>query len=266
MTASVAWISIAPVKGMRLQELPEVELTRQGAIGDREFFLVDDRSRMISVTRLGPLVEIVPEHDRAAGTLALRFPDDRVVSGAVELGEAEPVDFYGLELQVQSVLGEFSTAISEHCGVGLRLMARPGNRTAVDRGSIAGATVLGVGSLERLATAAGDAGQPGPVDRRRFRMTFGVDGIEPHEEDGWIGRQIRFGEAELLIQERVGRCAATTRDPESGTVDLKTLHHIGSYRDDVVSEEPIPFGVYASVRSPGTVRLDDPVAPVARVG
>lgn len=262
MTASVAWISIAPVKGMRLLDISEVELTNQGVIGDRDFFLVDDQSKMISVTRLGPLVEIVPEHDRDAGTLTLRFPDDRVVSGTVDLGEPEPIRFYRLELQVRPVLGAFSKAVSEHCGVQLRLMARPDNRPTVDRGSIAGATVLGVGSLERLAAAAGDAGQPGPVDRRRFRMTFGVDGIEPHEEDGWIGRQVGFGEAEVLVHERVGRCAATTRDPESGTVDLKTLHHIGSYRDDVVSEEPIPFGVYASVRKPGTVRLGDPVIPV----
>jgi MOSC domain-containing protein len=261
VTASVAWISIAPVKGMRLEELSEVELTKQGAVGDRDFFLVDENRKMISVTRLGPLVEIVPEHDRDAGTLALRFPDGRVVSGEVDLGEAEPIRFYRLELQVRPVTGEFSAAISEHCGAQLRLMARPDNRPTVDRGSIAGATVLGVGSLERLAAAAGEAGQPGEVDRRRFRMTFGVDGIEPHEEDEWIGRQVRFGEAEVLVHDRVGRCAATTRDPESGAVDLKTLHHIGSYRDDVVSEEPIPFGVYASVREPGMVRLGDPVVP-----
>ncbi len=261
MTASVAWISIAPVKGMRLQELSEVELTRQGATGDREFFLVDGNEKMISVTRLGPLVEIVPDHDPVAGTLALRFPDDRVVSGAVELGEAEPVDFYGLTLEVRPVLGEFSSAVSNHCGTELRLMERPDNRPAVDRGSIAGVTLLGVGSLGRLESAAGEGGEAGPIDRRRFRMNFGVEGLSPHEEDDWIDGTVAVGEAEVRVHGRVGRCAATTRDPDRGEVDLKTLHHIRSYRDEVVSEEPLPFGVYASIGRPGMVRLGDPVAP-----
>lgn len=262
MSANVAWISIAPVKGMRLQQLSQVELTSQGAVGDREFFLVDEERSMISVTRLGPLVEIVPERDPVAGTLALRFPGDRVTSGPVETGPAEEVEFDGLTLEVRPVLGEFSSAISDHCGTELRLMARPENRPGVDRGSIAGATLLGVGSLARLETAATDAGEAGPIDQRRFRMNFGIEGIEPHEEDGWIGSAVGIGDAELVVRDRVGRCAATTRDPDCGEVDLKTLHHIRSYRDDVVSEEPLPFGVYASVRRPGTVRLGDPVVPV----
>jgi uncharacterized protein YcbX len=244
---------------MRIQEMSEVELTSQGAVGDREFFLVDEKGSMISVTRLGPLVEIVPDRDRDAGTLALRFPDDRTVSGPVETGPLEPVDFYGLTLEVRPVLGEFSSAISSHCGTELRLMERPENRPGVDRGAIAGATLLGLASIERLESAAGEAGEAGPIDQRRFRMNFGVEGLEPHEEDGWIEQAVEIGEAALVVRDRVGRCAATTRDPDRGVVDLKTLHHIRSYRDDVVSEEPLPFGVYASVERPGTVRLGDPV-------
>ncbi|MCB0827333.1 MAG: MOSC domain-containing protein [Solirubrobacterales bacterium] len=264
MAATVAWISIAPVKGMRLEQLSQVELTRQGAVGDREFFLVDGKGSMISVTRLGPLVEIVADHDRDRGSLALRFPGDRVVSGPVETGPPEPVRFYGLAVEARPVRGDFSGAISDHCGTGLRLMERPDNRPAVDRGSIAGVTLLGAGSLGRLESAAGEAGEAGPIDPRRFRMNFGVDGIGPHEEDDWIDRSVALGEAEIRVHDRVGRCAATTRDPDRGEVDLKTLHHIRSYRDDVVSDEPLPFGVYASVARPGLVRLGDPVVPVDR--
>ncbi|MFA9400280.1 MAG: MOSC domain-containing protein [Acidobacteriota bacterium] len=261
---TVAWISIAPVKGMRMQELSRVELTRQGAVGDREFFLVDKEAALISATRLGPLLEIVPDRDRDAGTLSLCFPGDRITSGPVETGAPEPVDFFGLTLNAEPVLGDFSDAISSHCGETLRLMARPGNRPGVDRGSIAGATMLGTGSLDRLAAAAADQGEPGPIDRRRFRMTFGIEGLEPHEEDGWIGEAVEIGGAELVVRDRVGRCAATTRAPDSGEVDLKTLHHIRSYRDGVESEEPLPFGVYASVGRPGTVSLGDPVVPHGR--
>ncbi len=248
-----------------MQQLPEVELTRQGALHDRQFFLIDDADTMISATRLGPLLEIVPEYnpDPDGRTLSLSFPDGSVVAGPVEPAEPVEVSFFGLGLEVHSVAGPFSEAISGHCGVDLRLVERPMNRPAVDRGSIAGATLLGVGSLRRLEAAAAEAGQAGEIDFRRFRMTFGIDGIEAHEEDGWMDRDVEIGDARIRVHDRVGRCAATTRDPDAGEVDLKTLHHIRSYREGIESEEPLPFGVYASVRSPGTVRLGDPVVPPA---
>jgi uncharacterized protein YcbX len=246
---------------MRMQDRSEIELTRQGAVDDRRFFLVGDDNSMVSVVRIGPLLEIVPEYRRetAGGTITLSFPDGSLVEAPVEFGDPIDVSFAGLALRVKPVTGPFSEAISDHCGVGLRLVERPDHRPGVDRGSIAGASLLGVGSLRRLEDAAADAGQPGEIDRRRFRMTFGVDGIGPHEEDDWIGREVEIGGARVKVRERVGRCAATTRDPEAGKVDLKTLHHISSYREDVHSEEPLPFGVYASIEKPGTVRLGDPV-------
>ena len=58
----------------------------------------------------------------------------------------------------------------------------------VDRGRLAGATLVSTGSLEALRDAAGESG---PVDGRRFRMTIGIDGVDPHAEDGWIGRRPR---------------------------------------------------------------------------
>jgi uncharacterized protein YcbX len=58
----------------------------------------------------------------------------------------------------------------------------------------------------------------------------------------------------------VGRCALTTRQPDTGVVDFKTLHVLRAYRDSVESSEPLPFGVHASVVSAGLVRVGDPVA------
>jgi uncharacterized protein YcbX len=58
----------------------------------------------------------------------------------------------------------------------------------------------------------------------------------------------------------VGRCALTTRQPETGVVDFKTLHLLKAYRGDVETTEPLPFGIHASVVDPGRVRVGDPVA------
>jgi MOSC domain-containing protein len=257
--ASVAWIAFTPVKGLRLQHREEVDLTEDGIPGDRAFFLVDESGAMVSITRLGPLAAVVAEHDAGAQTLSLRFPDGAAVAGPVELGEPEAVRFYGLNLHARPLNGAFSEALSQHCGKALRLVAAPPNRIGVDRGRDGAVTLLSIASLERLRE---EAGATEPVDARRFRMTFGIDGLQPHEEDGWIAREVRVGGARVRVGGNVGRCAATTRQPDTGVVDFKTLHHLQAYREEVASTEPLPFGVHARVVEPGRVRVGDPVEPV----
>lgn len=257
MTASVAWISFAPVKGLRLQDLPEARLTLDGIPGDRAFFLADVSKRMISATRLGALLAVECEHDPDARTLALRFPDGTEVAGPVELNGFEPVGFYDEVLRAQPVGGPFSAALSEHCGLSLRMFASPPERPGVDRGAEGAVTLLSLASLDRLRE---QAGATEPVDRRRFRMTLGVDGLDAHEEDSWLGRRVRVGEAELEVGGNVGRCALTTRQPDTGVVNFKTLHLLKAYRDAVETSEPLPFGVHARVVSAGLVRVGDPVA------
>ena len=55
-------------------------------------------------------------------------------------------------------------------------------------------------------------------------MTFGVDGVGAHAEDGW--RDVRVGEALLRVTGNVGRCAVTTRHVQTGLVDFPTLRHL----------------------------------------
>jgi len=257
MPAAVSWISVTPVKGLRLQSRDEVEVTEDGVPGDRAFFLVDGRGAMVSATRIGPLVAVVADHDATAGTLSLRFPDGSEVAGAVELGEREPVRFGGLNMTASPVLGDFATALSEHCGNGpLRMFAAPPERPGIDRGRIGAVTLLSVASLEALHK---QSGADEPVDPRRFRMTFGIEGLQPHEEDTWLERDVRVGDALVRVTGNVGRCALTTRQPDTGIVDFKTLHHLRAYRDEVPTTEPLPFGVHARVLEPGRVRLGDAV-------
>ena len=62
------------------------------------------------------------------------------------------------------------------------------------------------------------------------------------------------------MRAHVGRCATTTRDPDTGLRDLDTLGTIAEYRADVATREPLPFGVWGEVVEPGRVALGDPVA------
>jgi uncharacterized protein YcbX len=254
--ASVAWISVAPVKGLRLEQRDEALVTEAGIPGDRAFFLVNGDGAIVSADRLGPLVAVVPAHDAEAGTLTLRFPDGRELGGPVELGEAEPVRMPGRTPAARPVLGELSGALSDHCGQPVRLFASAADGDGLDRGRDAAVTLLSIASLDRLREEA-DAGEA--VDPRRFRMTFGVDGLGPHDEDAWMGHEVSVGDARVLVAGNVGRCALTTRNADTGVVDCKTLHHLAAYRREVETTEPLPFGVYAQVVRPGRVRVGDPV-------
>jgi uncharacterized protein YcbX len=254
---SVSWISFTPVKGLRLRQLEEAEVTVDGLLGDRAFFLVDPDGTMVNAKRLGPLVTVVADHDAAARRLALRFPDGSEVAGGVELGEPLDVRFRGLALRARPVGGPFPQALSEHAGAPLRLVAAPPERPGVDRGRDGAVTLLSRASLERLRQ---EGGADGEVDARRFRMTFGVDGVEAHAEDGW--RDVRIGEALLRVTGNVGRCVVTTRHAETGIVDFPTLHHLAAYRRTVETTEPLPFGVHARVLEPGRVRVGDAVQPI----
>ena len=91
-------------------------------------------------------------------------------------------------------------------------------------------------------------------------MLFEVDGIDAHGEDAWIGHSVRVGEALVAVTGDVGRCVVTTRDPETGQLDLDTLRVLAGYRREGVTE-PLPLGVYGNVLEPGRVRVGDTVAP-----
>ena len=100
------------------------------------------------------------------------------------------------------------------------------------------------------------------VDGRRFRMNFGIDGLAEHEEDEWLRRRVRLGDAVVIPLGNVGRCAVTTQNPDTGVPDLDTLKALAAYRRDLETTEPLPFGVHVAVAEPGPVRVDDPVEPV----
>lgn len=258
MPARVSWIAFTPVKGLRLHAPEQVELAEDGIPGDRAFFLVDATGRMVSLKRLGALAAVRAEHNAAAGTLTLRFPDGREVAGTVELGPPERVAFYRLGLDVRSVEGPFSAALSTHAGAAVRLVAAPRERSGVDRGRDGAVTLLSQASLDELRAQSGACE---PVDARRFRMTFGIEGIAAHEEDRWVEHDVRIGDALVRVTGNVGRCVVTTRNADTGEVDFQTLHHLQAYRADVETTEPLPFGVHARVLEPGRVRLGDTVTP-----
>jgi uncharacterized protein len=239
---------------MRLLSVDAVELDTTGIRGDRRFYLVDDEGGLVNAKRVPRLLAVQAAAEN--GRLRLRLPDDTTVEADVQLGERIETIFYGRPVAGRIVEGPWGEALSELAGRSIRVARTEREGDGVDRGRVAGATLVSTGSLEALGAA---AGVTRPVDGRRFRMTIGVDGVEPHAEDGWIGHQVRVGGALVAVRAHVGRCAVTTRDPDTGVRDLDTLGAIGEYRADVVTREPLPFGVWCEVLEPGPIAVGDSV-------
>ena len=184
------------------------------------------------------------------------MPDGSVLADEVAGGEAVVTDFFGRPVPGRVVAGPWGPALSELTGHALRLVQPDRAGDGVDRGREGAVTLLSRAALEPLARA---AGSDGPVDERRFRMLFGIDGVQAHAEDGWIGREVRIGAAVVVPRGHVGRCLITSRDPDSGRPDMDTLAALRHYRADVDATEPLPFGIYGEVRAPGRVAVGDPV-------
>src|SRR3954467_6361938 len=257
MEGRVVRICIAPVKSLHVVNPDEVELTHAGVVGDRRFWLIDRDRRLVNGKRHPELMRVRPEWDETSRRLALAFPDGSVVEDGVEPGELFEAELYGTPHASRLVPGPWQEALSEFAGEPLTLLWS--EEGAQDRGNDRGgwASLISRGSLEQLGL---EAGATEPVDGRRFRMLFEIDGVEPHEEDTWLGNRVSIGHAVIVPLGDVGRCVVTTCDPDTGLSDFDTLNLLAGYRREGVTE-PLPFGVYCDVAVPGRVRVGDAVRP-----
>ena len=256
----VSRISVAPVKALGLVHPEEVLLDAHGVRENRRFHIVDADGRRFNQLRDGTLVQIRPEYDADTQRLTLHFPDGSVADGEVSLGAEVTTDFYGRPVVGRYVEGPWSEALSGWSGRPLRLVQSPPG-LAVDRAR-GHVSLISTASLAELGRK-GEQGEP--VDGRRFRMLFELDGCKPHEEDGWVKQHIRIGEALITIRGDVGRCAITTQNPDTGEPDFDTLRTISTYRgftENEAGQRHIPFGIYGEVTEPGRVTVGDAVEVV----
>ncbi len=251
---------MTPVKGLRVAARDDVYLTTAGVSEDRRFYLVDERGRMVNGKQLGALNEIVAVYEHDARTLALTFPDGTSVAGDVDPDERIDTSFYSRPAPAHVLRGGFSEALSEHVGRPVRLVEGIA-RSGIDRGRGGAVSLVSQASLSALARVAGAE----QVDARRFRMLVIVGGLdEPHEEDTWVGEELRVGAAVVRVRGHVGRCNITHRHPETGDADLQTLDLLRQYRGGLDTTEPLAFGVYGEVRQPGAVAVGDAIALTRR--
>jgi uncharacterized protein YcbX len=249
---TVVGINVTPVKSTALHHPSAVRLEAWGPVHDRLFFFVDDRGQRFGGDAKAPLMVIHSAFDAERDRLWMRMPEGWEVEGsAAGTGDALAVDHVGTRVAAHEVEGDWARVLTDYVGRPTRLarLVEPG--TLVDEP----VTVVSLASVRE----AGRHGGRESLEAARFRMTFELEGCEPHEEDTWTGRRVAMGEAELSIGGPVPRCVITTIHPDTGRRDFPTLKVIAGYRDPL-PDGGLPFGLYAKVTRPGTVRIGDDVA------
>jgi uncharacterized protein YcbX len=77
-------------------------------------------------------------------------------------------------------------------------------------------------SRESLAAVAAALHDPA-LDEVRFRSNIAIEGVQPWEEQAWIGRRVRIGAVELDVTRPKTRCLATHANPRTGERDLTVM-------------------------------------------
>jgi uncharacterized protein YcbX len=250
---TVSTLFTTPVKGFALHSADRVEVDRNGAVGDRDFFMVDDEGLLASITRMGTFASWRANYDRTADVLTLHPADGPALQAPAAQGEPIVAQFYDDRTVAGHVIdGPWSEWLSKVAGRSLRLVRAEDPGGAYDEHAV---TLLGEASVADL----GQHTPNGNLDRRRFRMLIGFTGAAPYTEDTWNGRTMHIGTAELVVRGPVPRCNATTRHPDTGERDLKTLRLIEEHRGETPNDfgQGLNFGVYADVVTPGSISVGD---------
>jgi MOSC domain-containing protein len=257
--ATVVGLAVTPVKATRLHVVDRVELGPDGVRENRRFYVIDDRDRMVNSKIVGELQTVIADYSHDDRRLRLELPDGRVVEDEIRLGDEVDTRFFSTQRRGRLVKGPWSDAFSEVAGRALRLVEPCEAGQGVDRGMDGAVSLISRASLARLASEGGRES----IDVRRFRMLVEIDGVDAHAEDRWVDRgSVRIGEAVVGFGGHVGRCLITSRDPDTGRVDVPTLDILKDYRGSLHTTEPLPFGVWGRVLEPGVVQVGDEVTPL----
>ena len=220
-----------PVKSMKGEAAPSIPLTLQGFEEDRRYAFVQAASRSSFPWLTG---RELPELLRYQTSVEKSGTPEVAVNVTTASGERWPVDSDELRRMIEARFGKPVFLLRDH------------------RGSfdIAPISLISRQTVARIAEETGTEGDPW-----RFRPNLLVDLANgaAFDELKWVGKTLRLGDrARIAVTEVDERCVMITLDPATGksTPDILKC---------VVQQHNKCAGVYATVLTPGEVRVSDAI-------
>ncbi len=216
MSITIASIHRFPVKGLSADTLQSADLSVDRLIPhDRRFAIAhgsapinpaapewQSKAHFLQVMSVPKLAALETVYDAETTSLEIRRNGRQIARGTLDSRTG------------CTVIEQFFAAYAKNDlrGAPKVIDLDHGGFTDVDQPFISIINRASVRDLERVVG--------GPVDPMRFRGNLLIDGAEPWAEAGWVGRRLRVGDVELLVEEPIGRCAATNANPNTGVRDL----------------------------------------------
>ena len=265
-THRLAEIWIYPVKSAAGTSLDTCRVEPRGLAGDRRWMVTDAAGRFLTGRDHPRLVLVhvrtVDEGIRIEATG--RSPITVASAESGPGGRARPVTIWGDDCSGVDAGDAAARWFSELLETPARLVemteecvrpvdpevARPGD--LVSFADCYPVMLIGRASLDELNARLGKS-----TSMRRFRPNLEVEGAAPFAEDHWW--RLRIGEVEFEGAENCERCTFPTIDPETGLKDPRRepMRTLATFRRR--AEGGVFLGQNLIPRTPGTVRVGDPV-------
>lgn len=235
-----------PVKSVGGEQLTAATVGVLGVEGDRLIAVHNERG---DVTWAGAIAPLMRVRAVAAGDVAAGIPEGGVAAGAPAGGVAAGAGVAELILpdgeRFRSDSPDAGSRLSAAVQAKVTLVAHRPDRAA------AALHVLTTTALHSLGAALPDSA----IEVTRFRPNLVLDGVldEPgtrYPEHGWIGRRMAIGALRLRFTEACDRCVVITKETPTVPHDRAVLRW-------VARELGNTLGVYATVESPGHIRVGD---------
>jgi uncharacterized protein YcbX len=220
-----------PVKSMQGEALPSAALTLQGFSEDRCYAFVQAASRSsfpwFTARELPELVYYQTSVEKA-GT------PDVAVTVVTPQGNNWPIASDELRKSLEARSGKPLFLLRDY------------------RGSYDAAPVSLI-SRQTVARIAQESGTPENSWRFRPNLLADLNGAGPFDELQWVGKILRIGSAaRIAVTKADQRCVMITLDPGTGESSPEILK-------SVVQKHSQCAGIYATVLTPGEVRVGDPI-------
>lgn len=266
--ATLAGITVYPLKSAGGIALREAELDELGLRHDRRWTVVDAQDRALTQRTHPQLARIrVALEDRSLALTAPGMPRLELplepAAGPAGSG-AEEVVIWNDRVAALPAGDRAARWISDWLEEPCRIVYMPPTTVRpVDPRYAVGAVgharlsfadgfpflLLSEASLDALNRKLDE-----PLPMNRFRPNLVVRGVGAHGEDRW--RRIRIGDTLFHVVKSCGRCAITTTDQETGARGQEPLRTLARYRR---VDGKVLFGRYLIHRGTGPVRVGEGV-------
>ena len=253
MSAEIKHIYRYPVKGLTPQGLDATDLGVDDYLpGDRRFAVAlgstpvsgghplewMPKRNFLALVKNEKLATLETEYEDATGVLTIKRQGRQVARGNItdRIGRTMIEDFFAAYMKDEA---RGRPRLVE-ANAGERLTDQPVPLVSV-------INLASIRDLERVVKQ--------PVDHRRFRANFYIDGIEPWAEFDWIGKPVALGSAEGIVTERIDRCAAVNVNPDTAERDLNIVKFLQA------GFGHIDLGVFVRVTKAGRAAVGDAVLP-----